>query len=587
MFCTIIGAMNEIDLIPFFNFFIFLFVPFVFGFIFKRLNISPIIGYIVGGVLIGNVASIFGTLVSYEVMSSFAHLGIVLLLFTIGIEINFPRLYKLKRYILVGGAMQIGFSIIAIWIISVFFGFSLLQAGLIGIALTSSSTAVVAKIIQDRGESESFIGEITLGILMFQDLAFIPFLIIFSSFSGAEFSFAQTVISIATSSLKTAVIIVVMYVAGKRFIPTLFHHIARSSRELLNLFVLAFIFLIIWLSELMHVSVFIGAFIAGVLVSETVEHYDVFVQVRPLRDVMAIIFFVYIGTQIHLSEVMGALPVIVLFAFLTVLVKMLIITGVFLYFRMSSRVAFSLGLFLFQVSENAFILLSLAFSNGVFTSQEYLFLITSILFGLVLTPVVINNREHLYGRVRTFIKKYLPPVEMWVKSSVDFSNPLLSDTQPTLNNHIIICGFGRVGSRIGNAMMLAHIPFIAIDYNFHEVEHAKKEGIPIVYGDPADIDVLKYAQIERARAIVIAIPSRHDQEVLILNAIKLNANLTIISRAHNRTDSQRLKDIGAHAIIIPEIEASLSVIRKLYTVKRIPKEDSLRWLSQIKVTEGI
>ena len=158
---------------------------------------------------------------------------------------------------------------------------------------------------------------------------------------------------------------------------------------------------------------------------------------------------------------------------------------------------------------------------------------------------------------------------------------------PTLNNQIIICGFGRVGSRIGHAMMLARIPFIAIDYNFHEVEHAKKEGIPIVYGDPADIDVLKHVQIERARAIVIAIPSRHDQEVLILNAIKLNSDVTIISRAHNRKDSQRLKDIGAHAIIIPEIEASLSVIRKLYTVKKIPKEDSLRWLSQIKVSDGI
>jgi CPA2 family monovalent cation:H+ antiporter-2 len=212
----------------------------------------------------------------------------------------------LKRYILVGGLLQVGLSIALIWVLSLFFGFTFLQSGLIGIALTSSSTAVVAKIIQDRGESDSFIGEVTLGILMFQDLAFIPFIIIFSSLNGADFSFGQTLLSILGSMLKTALIIAAMYYAGKRFIPTLFHRIARSSRELLNLFVLAFIFLIISLSELIHVPVLIGAFIAGILVSETVEHYDIFIQVRPLRDVMAIIFFVYVGSQIRVVEVVGS-----------------------------------------------------------------------------------------------------------------------------------------------------------------------------------------------------------------------------------------------------------------------------------------
>lgn len=586
-FCTIVSVMNEIDLIPFFNFFLFLFIPFIFGYALKRFNISPIIGYIIGGVFIGNASAVFGSIVSPHVMSSFAYFGIVLLLFTIGIEINFTRLYKLKRYILVGGLLQVGLSIALIWVLSLFFGFTFLQSGLIGIALTSSSTAVVAKIIQDRGESDSFIGEVTLGILMFQDLAFIPFIIIFSSLNGADFSFGQTLLSILGSMLKTALIIAAMYYAGKRFIPTLFHRIARSSRELLNLFVLAFIFLIISLSELIHVPVLIGAFIAGILVSETVEHYDIFIQVRPLRDVMAIIFFVYVGSQIRVVEVVGSIPAIIFFALCTVVLKTIIITGVFLYFKLSSRVAFSLGLFLFQVSENAFILLSLAFANGIFSSQEFMFLLTSILLGLVLTPFVINKKDVMYLSLRGFIKKYMPPVELWVRSNIDFVNPLLTDERTVYNNHIIICGFGRVGSRIGRALMLAHIPFMAIDYNFQEVERAKKEGIPVVYGDPADVDVLKYAQIERARAIVIAIPSKHDQEMLVLHSLKLNPEITIISRAHTNVDGRRLKDLGAHALIVPEVEASLSVIRKLYSLKRIPKEESLRMLGQIKLSEGI
>jgi len=578
--------MSEAGALPFFHLFLFLFVPFVFGFLLKRIGISPIIGYIVGGVFMGNVSPLLGDVITLESVEGFAEFGIVLLLFTIGLEINFVRLYQLKRYILFGGLFQVLFSIVGISIVSLFFSFSPLQAILIGIALTSSSTAVVAKIIQDRGESDSFVGEVALGILMFQDLAFIPFIIIFTSISGENLTLVSATLRIAWGLIETLLIIAAMYFIGKRILPYVFHKVARSSRELMNLFVFTFIFFIISASNIIHLPVLIGAFIAGILVSETIEHVDVFVQVRPVRDVMAIVFFVYVGMHIRILEVVDSVPSIFLFALIIVAIKLIIITAIFLYFRLNTRVAFSLGVFLFQVSENGFILLTLGFANGLFTTHEYLFLLSAILLSLLFTPFAINQKDLWYVWVRSFIKKYAAPVNLLITNKIDFVNPILSEQQ-NLKDHVVICGYGRVGSRIGRAMQLANIPFIAIDYNFHEVQKAKREGVNIMYGDPADIDILRYAHVGSAKAIVVAIPARRDQEMLVMHALSLNSKIMIIGRAHSESDRKRLKDIGVHWLVVPEVEASLSAIRKLFSLNNIDRQDMQKWLRHLKVSEGL
>ncbi len=578
--------MTEVDVLPFFNLFLFLFVPFLFGLVCKKIGMSSIIGYILGGVFMGNMSHLAGDLVSAQMISGFAYFGIVLLLFTIGIEINFTRLYQLKRYILLGGIFQLLLSILCIGILALAFSFSPMQSVLIGIALTSSSTAVVAKIIQDRGESDTFVGEVTLGILMFQDLAFIPFIIIFTSITGESLSLSTVLIRIVSGLIETALIIVAMYVIGKRVLPLLFHRIARTSRELLNLFVFAFIFLIISISELIHVPVLIGAFIAGILVSETIEHVDIFLQVRPIRDVMAIIFFVYVGTQIRILEVMGSIPSILLFSFLLVCIKTIVITAVFLYFRLSTRVAFALGIFLFQVSENAFILLTLAFTGKAFTSQQYLYLLSVILMSLLITPYAIRQKDIWYKYVRLIVKKYFSSLDVLILNKIDFVNPII-DEPKTLKNHVVICGYGRVGNRIGRALMLAKIPYIAIDYNFHEVQSAKKEGVNIVYGDPADLDILKYCEVQSARALVIAMPSRVDQEVVITHAHTLNKDILIIGRAHNEQDGRRLQDMGVHMLIVPEVEASIAAIRKIFTLHDVRRDDSIKWIRHLKASEGL
>ena len=573
--------MGEIPLENFINFFIFLLIPFLFGFLAKKIKISPIVGYIIGGIVLGNL---FQGIISHDIIKNIAFFGIVLLLFTVGIDVNIQKLFILKKFILFGGLLQLLLTIFFISILSSFFGFTPLQSFLIAIAFVSSSTSLVAKLIQDRGEEDSFLGEIAVGLLMFQDLAFIPFIIIFTFFNSQNVSYLDLTKNIAIALVEASVILYLIYIIGKRIVPKLFNSISKISRELLNLFVILFIFFVAGISTIFQIPILVGAFIAGVLVSQTTEHFHIFSQMRPLRDIMAIIFFVYIGSNVKIAEIGPILPKILLFSLLIMLVKALIFLIVFLYFKFSSRMAFTIAIFLFQVSENAFILSSIAFANNVFTSHQYLFIISSVILSILITPFMINNKDNIYVFIRSFFKKYIPAIEIFIKHKLDFDKSPLDAFD--ISDHIIICGYGRIGSNVGRALNLANIPFIGIDYNFNTVEKAKKEGISVIYGDPTDIDILDFVQVEKALAIVVTVPGRSNQESVILNSKKLNPHIYIISRVHNAMDQERVLDLGAKSVVRPEVEASLSIIKKLFLLKRIPKEEVIKRLKNIRLMKA-
>ena len=572
----------EVPVAVLFNVFLYLLIPFLAGFIARKLRISPVIGYILGGVILG---SAFQGVISQETINSFAYFGIILLLFTVGLEVNLGKLFLLKKFIFFGGILQLLLSIFAITILSTFFGFSLVQAFLIGIAFSSSSTTIIAKIIQERGEENSFLGEMAMGILMFQDLALIPFIIIFTHFTATASSFGDVMKNILIGIGQAAVILIAMYYIGKRAIPVVFNTIAKASRELLNLFIIVFIVMIAAASSAAGVPILVGAFIAGVLVAQTIEHYHIFSQIRPLRDLMAIVFFVYIGTRVNFFQIVPLLPSIILFGALIAAAKAVIILSIFLYFRFNTRVSFSLALFLFQISESAFILLSLAYGNKVFNSEQYLFITMAVLISLMMTPVFINNTERIYAATRALIKRVLPPFELFIKHRLDFDQSRLDAFE--LQSHVVICGYGRIGSHVGKALTQANIPFVAVDYNFYTVEKSKKTGINIIYGDPTDYDVLDFAEVEKALVLISAVPSKYDQEAIILNAKKLNPKLFIISRVHNTKDHQRMVDLGVDSIIQPEIEASVSIIKKIFFLKNMPKDEILKRLKHLRLVQFI
>jgi CPA2 family monovalent cation:H+ antiporter-2 len=574
--------MADIPAATILNFFIFLSIPFVFAFIAQKIKVSAIVGYIVGGLLLGNS---FVSTYSKEIINNFAYFGIILLLFAVGLEVNFSRLIYLKKYIVLGGFFQIIFSIATIFIVSLFFGFSFVKALLIGIALSSSSTTLVAKIIQDRGEEGSFIGELAMGILMFQDIAFIPFLIIFTTVTAGHISLLQLSGEIFVDLVKSTLIIAVLFYSGQKLIPKIFNRMARTSRELMNLFVIVFIFLITYLSTVLGIPILIGIFVAGVLVGQTLQHYHIFSEIRPLRDMLAVIFFIFIGMSIKLGLVFLVLPKILLFTILIIVVKGLVILLIFLFFRFHSKTAFTLAIYLFQIDEDAFILMSQSLSNRVFSQEEYAFIISSVLITLVITPILINSRDELYLNLRKLIKKILPFLENFITHRID------QDRSPidaiSIKDHVIICGYGRVGSYVGRALTLASVPFLAIDYNFNIVEKARKSGANIIYGDPTDMDILDYAQADEARILVIAVPGKFSQEAIVMNAKKLNPKIVVFTRVHREKDQGRMKDLGVDVIIQPEFEASLSIIRRILHWKGLDKEEIGRKVKRLKLEHGM
>jgi len=564
------------------NYFLYLFIPFIVAYVLKKNRISPIIGYIFGGIILSNL---MGGLISKDVMSHFAYFGIMLLLFTVGLEIQFDRLLTVKKFILLGGFLQLILSSVVISIFSAIFGFNLIQSFLIGIAFSSSSTALVAKIIQDRGEENSFLGEITIGMLMFQDLAFIPFMIIFTSLTAKNTALGDVGLKILLGVLFSFAILGIAYYLGKIIVPFIFNKVARTSRELLNLFIFLFIFFVAYLSTVFHVPILVSIFVAGILISQTLEHYHIFTQIRPIRDLLAIIFFIFIGMSINIALVPPLFFKIILFAAGVIIIKALIILIIFLFFRFHSKTCLYLSVFLFQIDEDAFILTSLAFMNGIFNQEQYVFIVSTVLLTLVATPILINQKEAIYLKIRGFINKRLPSLSKFIRYRVDSS--LSPIDVLNIKDHVIICGYGRMGWHIGRALMLANVNFVAIDYNLHTVEKAKKEGANIIYGDPTDIDILDYAECEHARILISVVPERMSQEMIVLNAKKLNPKIILLTRVNREEDRIRMRDMGVRMVVQPEFEASLSIIRRILFFSGLEKEEIAEKIKLIKMEYGM
>lgn len=569
--------MTEIPPLTFFNFFVFLFIPFLISILIKKAGLPSVIGYILGGIAL---SSFVGNIISKDIIQGFAYFGILLLMFTTGLEMQFSRIMTLKKFIVLGGLLQLFFSVISVCLLSIVFGFDFIQALLIGLAFSSSSTSIVLKILQDKGEENSFIGELTIGILIFQDLAFIPFMILFTSLTKGNISFFEVSKQIATDVVSSTIVLICAYYIGSRLVPMLFHKAARLSREVLNLSIMIFIFAVAYVSTLFHIPVLVSIFVAGILVSQTVELPHIFSEIRPFRDILSIIFFIYMGMSVEISSLSTQIPFILVFTILVLLLKSLIVVAIAFKFRFHSKLATYLSFFLFHIDEDAFILITIAYHNGLFTAVQFNSLLSVVLLSFIVTPFVLSHKHNIYNFLRKLIT-YIPPLHNYVKGHIDSDRSPIDVLQ--IKNHVVICGYGRIGAFIGKALLMSNIPCICIDYNIQTIDRARREGMTAIYGDPSDIDILDFAEVDQAMALVIAIPNRHVAEGVIINAVRLNRNIVIISRVHKKEDSVHMKGLGAHYVIQPEYEASLSIVKKLLLLHKVPKDEIIQKLHHLKL----
>lgn len=534
-------------------------IGFVGAFVAKKLRLPLILGYLLGGFAFHVFTASRFTLDAQ--LQTLSDIGVALLLFTLGIEFSLKHLERVKHIAIYGGTLQIVLTILAAFIILPNFGFTGKESLFLGSVFALSSTAVVVKVLSDKGELGTFHGEILVGMLLLQDLAVIPLMILLPQILSFDTFSLKSFLTIILSIFKAAGIIGATFLLGKTLVPILLTRVFRlNARELILLAVVFLALGFAFAATLVGLPPSIGAFLAGLLVSETIANHAVFSEVRPLRDIFSIIFFVLLG--VFLSPTFffaNLLPIFGLFLFV-VLAKAVIVFALMLAFSYHTKMSFTVATSITSVGEFAFVLAGMFATQGFISPTLYNFVLAVSLLSILVTPWQITYAPKLYRLGKLALRRN-PQIYNAVFGKLDFDTKFTEELP--FEDHVVLLGHGRVGRVVARVLARSNIRFVGVDFNLSVVEELKKKGIPFVYGDPEDIEVLDFAQVDKAKVVVVAVPDRRSQEVIIRNALRLNPKVKIIVRSHFDEDKEFLLASGAHSVVLPEREAGLTIAQKI------------------------
>jgi CPA2 family monovalent cation:H+ antiporter-2 len=553
------------------------------GVIAKRLRQPTLIGYIASGVIFGNI---FASLTSQAFLQQIADAGVTLLLFTIGLEFSFHRLRKILGSVAWAVTSQILITIFICYFLFLWLGFGLLPSLYIAVAAALSSTAIIVKVLSERGELETVPGELSTAWSIVQDLSVVPIMIILPALirvqQSESIAFSSVMGAIALSAFKSGAALLLILYLGRRAVPKLLDIVAAlENREIFLLATVGIVFLSAITTYALGLSGALGAFIAGLLVAETSQNHAIFAEIRPLRDLFAVVFFVSLGMVLPIGAIFHMLPLLLGVMFLILIIKWFLTFGLARYLGNHKKTAFITAIAIMQMSEFGFIIAREGVDAKVLNNETYVFLVALTFFTMFVGTTLLSYSHQLYYWFYKTLGRLLPHIFSNKQEYTEGKEEL------PMKNHIVICGYGRVGKYIGRALDMAQIPFLVVDYNFATVAALRSKGIQVVYGDPADKDVLDFAQVDFARAVIIAIPDRHTQELIIANAQTLNRHIRIICRTHHEEDQKYLKSLGVQTIVQPEFEAALSIINKLLPEFGVTPDDIAGKITRLKIEHGL
>lgn len=552
------------------------------GFLAKKLKLPLVLGYIASGTLVNWV---FGFLIDRPAIQVLGDIGISLLLFALGIEFSIPRLRHMFPRIGLAACMQILLVFGSVFVFLGILGFSYMPALFIAAAAALSSTAIVIKLLFDRGELDTIPGEIATGWLVMQDLAVIPMMLILPTlvvFGGNEALTATSAIAVSTGIIKSLVFLMLIVFLGKTVIPRFLTRVAgMGNPEILVLAVALVVLAAAGIGSAVGLSMAVGAFIAGLLVAETNQNHAVFAEIRPMRDLFGVIFFVTLGFALPLQFLASSFFHIAMVTIAIILLKAGIIYTLVRFVGYHRKTAFLVAVSLVQMSEFGFVLAKEGTAIGALTANQSTFL-TAVMCGTIFLSVPLLHRAHEWYYRLSRLVGHRFPILFATKEEVGTKRE-----EYPISDHIVLCGYGRVGKYIGRALSMADIPYLVVDYNQSVIYALQKNGIPAVYGDPAEREVLDFAQVDLARVIIIAIPDRHTQEMVVAHAHSLNRRIKIICRTHYEGDQQRLKSLGVHTVVQPEFEAALSIVVRVLGEFGQSEEDIAGKISRLKIEHGL
>lgn len=530
------------------------------GFFAKLLKLPSLVGFIIAGIVVGSILP-----ASLKEVSSLADVGIILLLFSIGLELSFDRLSKYLKIAVLGSLIQVAVAALLFYLILGLFGLSEAASLVLALGFSVSSTAVVVKILGDRGELDTIHGGIIFGWLLVQDLAVIPMMVTLPFLAGSG---GSAVGDIFLSLGKGALVVLGVVFLGKKIVPYIIHLLAgTNSREVLLLASIALALGTAAITSFFGISPALGAFLAGIVISGSQENHAIFAETRPLRDLFVALFFVTLGFLVVPSVIISNLGLILALSVIVLILKAIIVFVISVVFGYRGKAAVANSFALAQVGEFAFVIFSEALALHLLTDVETSVGISVALLSLVVSPILYNFTLSFWRKMKSvtsgsmFFSRLFSAVERNEAAGEEYKD------------HIIICGYGRVGRWIGRALLDFGVPFVVVEYDQNIVLDLKKAGIPVIYGDPTEPEVLEAVGIRNSKAVILAIPDRIAQETLVAYVQTVAPASKIISRVHQDSDWEKLKSLKVDKIVQPEFEAALAIIKGVLVSMGKSKED--------------
>jgi CPA2 family monovalent cation:H+ antiporter-2 len=532
-------------------------------FAFHQFRLPSIAGFLVAGALIGpHGLNLIGDIGTVQVL---AEIGVVLLLFTIGIEFSLVQLASLRRLLFVTGPLQVGSVLLVAWLGALWVGLSWQEGIFWGFLVSLSSTAIVLKALADKGDSDSIHGRTTIGILIFQDLAVVPMMLLTPILaSHVEGSAGSILYTLAGSILVVGLIITAAWYA----VPKLLEHIVRSrSRELFLLTIIVLCLGIAWLTSLGGLSLALGAFIAGLVISESEYSHQAMADVLPFRDSFNSLFFVSIGILMNWRVLIDQTALVLGLLFLILLVKFVAGTAASLAMDIPPRSAFMVGVALAQVGEFSFLLAQQGQESGLLRGDPYqVFLAVSVL-SMIVTPFLMQWSPLMARRVEAVQR-----LRHWLPSRTEAHVLQTQAKHIRLKDHVIIVGYGLNGRNLARVLSETEIPHLALDLDGDTVRRESRHGVPIFYGDATNPNVLRHVKIEDAKVLVVAISDPFITRRTVQVAKLLNPKVHVVVRTRYLRELEELHDIGADDVVPEEFETSIEIFALVLRTYNLPQD---------------
>lgn len=506
----------------------------------QRLRLSPILGYLIAGALIGPYG--FAVLADVEGIKALATFGVVFLLFMIGLELSVERLRVMSRLVFGLGTAQVLVCGLALGGMAIWLGESAPSAILIGAGLALSSTALVLQTLVERGELASRVGRTSLGILLFQDLAVGPLLLLVGMLGEDA---ASIPLALGLTATRAAIALAAIFIFGRLLLRPIYRTIASTANpEILSAMTLLLVLGIGWATEQLGISMALGAFLAGMMLAETEYRHHVAADIQPLRAIFLGLFFMTVGMLIDLPYIFEHAVLVGSLVFGILFVKAALISMLCRIFRYPWLRGLRIGLLLAQGGEFSFILFGTGMHLGVLPEATGQLLLAAVTLTMALTPVLAFLGARI---VRATTKVAEPEIEEIVEEA------------GRLRGHVIIAGFGRQGRTVARLLTERGIPYVAIDLDANNVTLWRSQELPVYYGDVGRLDMLNAAGASRALAVLIAIDSRQATEHTLAVVRQNFPDLCIVVRAHDLRHGLDLEAAGATAAVSETMEASLQL----------------------------